>query len=395
VNNLLPLLKIFLLVTALIFGLYGCSGQGMLGSQLFSQKEKIPPLKVLKEIKPTITLKMLWKVQTDSASANSKIHPFIANDSIIVAGGTNVSAWNKNSGKSIWKNNIGESISGGVNGGNGIIFLGTDRGNALALHEKTGKTLWIRQLSAEILSISAAKNGRVVFRTIDGKLHGLSTQTGDIAWQQQQLTPVLSLYGASVPVLAGPYVIAGFDNGKLAAYELQKGTPVWETTLILPRGNNELERMVDVDGELKALGSAMFANSFHGRISGVDLKTGNVHWAKKHSSYTGADANPEGVYTADEAGNIWRLEPQTGNPMWKMDDLVRRSPTTPTLIKSNLITVADKEGNLHFINTNNGQFAARIKGDEAGYNVASKVEGNTVYSLGRGGLLTAISVERI
>lgn len=380
-------------MTPLLFGLQGCSGQGVLGSQLFSQQEKITPLKLLKDVKPTIALKILWKVETGSASINSKIHPFISDDSIIVAGGTNVSAWNKNSGKSIWKSSIDENISGGVNGGNGIVFLGTDHGNALALDEKTGKTLWIKHLSAEILSVSASKNGRVVFRTIDGKLHGLSIKTGDIAWQQQQLTPVLSLYGASIPVLVGPYVIAGFDNGKLAAYELQKGSPVWEATLTLPRGDNELDRMVDVDGKLKALGSAMFATSFHGRVSGVDLKTGKIHWAKKHSSYTGADANLEGVYTADEAGRIWRLEPQTGNPMFKIDDLMRREPTTPTLINSNLIVVGDKKGNLHFINTNNGQFVARIKADKAGYNIASKVDGNKVYSLGRGGLLTVIMVQ--
>jgi len=394
VNKRLSILKPILWMSPLLLALSGCSGQGMFGSQLFSQTEKIIPLKVLKEVKPTIALKTLWQVQTGSASANSKIHPFISDGSIIVAGGSNVSAWDKSSGRSIWKNNIGENISGGVNGGNGIVFLGTDHGNALALDEKTGKTLWIKHLNAEILSVSTAKNERVIFRTIDGKLHGLSTQTGDIAWQQQQLTPVLSLYGASVPVLAGPYVIAGFDNGKLAAYELQKGTPAWETTLILPRGDNELDRMVDVDGKLKALGNAMFATSFHGRVSGIDLKTGKVHWAKKHSSYTGADANSEGVYTADEAGNIWRLEPQTGNPMWKMDDLIRREPTAPTLIRSNLIVLGDKKGNLHFINTHNGQFAARIKGgDKAGYNVASKVNGNKVYSLGRGGLLTAIAVQ--
>lgn len=393
-NKRLSILKPILWMSPLLLALSGCSGQGMFGSQLFSQTEKIIPLKVLKEVKPTIALKTLWQVQTGSASANSKIHPFISDGSIIVAGGSNVSAWDKSSGRSIWKNNIGENISGGVNGGNGIVFLGTDHGNALALDEKTGKTLWIKHLNAEILSVSTAKNERVIFRTIDGKLHGLSTQTGDIAWQQQQLTPVLSLYGASVPVLAGPYVIAGFDNGKLAAYELQKGTPAWETTLILPRGDNELDRMVDVDGKLKALGNAMFATSFHGRVSGIDLKTGKVHWAKKHSSYTGADANSEGVYTADEAGNIWRLEPQTGNPMWKMDDLIRREPTAPTLIRSNLIVLGDKKGNLHFINTHNGQFAARIKGaDKAGYNVASKVNGNKVYSLGRGGLLTAIAVQ--
>jgi outer membrane protein assembly factor BamB len=388
VKKRLPLVPSALWVIPLCFSLYGCSGQPFAGSQLFSQKEKSIPLKILKKITPTINAKTLWTVQTESKSINSKLHPYLNNSAVIVAGGTTISAWDKQTGKNLWKTTITESISGGINGGEGMVFIGTDRGNALALDETTGKTRWIKPLGAEILSISATNNGRTVFRTINGKLHGLATKTGDIVWQQQQLTPVLSLYGASTPVLAGPYVIAGFDNGKLAAYELQKGTPAWETTLVLPRGDNELDRMVDVDGKLKALGSAMFATSFHGHISGVDLKTGATHWTKKHSSYTGADANEQGVYTADEAGNIWRLAPQTGQPIWKMDDLVRRAPTAPTLINKNLIVVGDKLGNLHFITTHNGQFAARITGDTAGYGVTSKVEGNKVYSIGRGGMLS-------
>lgn len=388
-KKLLPIVWASIALT----GLHGCSGQSLIpGSQLFSQSEKIVPLKPLKAISPSIKTNVLWQVQTGCASKNSKIHPYINSDHIIVAGGNKITAWDKKTGKSLWKNNLEELISGGVNGGDGIIYFGTDRGNAIALDESTGKTLWIKPIGSEILSVSKAKNDRVFFRTINGKLLGLSSKTGDIKWQHQQLTPVLSTYGASVPVLAGPYVIAGFDNGKLIAYEQQNGSLAWEATLTVARGDNELDRMVDIDGKLKTIGSAMFASSFHGGISGVDLRTGKIHWAKKIPSYTGTDADIQGVYTSDDAGNVWRLNPQTGDPLWKMDDLMRRSPTAPTLVNTDTIIVGDKQGNLHFINTQSGLFVARIKGDQSGYNVPSKVDGKTIYSFGRGGLLTAIKI---
>lgn len=386
-KKLLPILW----TSTLLISLQGCSSQGFLGSQLFSQQEKEIPLKALEELTTPSHLKVLWKVQTKHISPNSKIHPYLSNNAIIVGGGRSISAWDKKTGKSLWQKNLGEIVSGGINGGSGTLFLGTDKGNALAINEQTGKTLWIKPLNAEILSVSASKNGRTVFRTIDGKLHGLDTHTGEIIWQQQQLTPVLSLYGASIPILVGPFVIAGFDNGKLAAYQLQKGTLIWEATLTLPRGDNELDRMVDVDGKLKAIGNAMFASSFHGRLSGVDLKTGNLYWAKKFSSYTGADVDQKGLYAADEKGNVWKFDPQTGEPFWKMDDLVRRAPTAPTLVNSNLITLGDKQGNLHFIDTRNGKFTAHVKGDSEGYIVPSKTDGGRVYSIGRGGLLTVIT----
>jgi hypothetical protein len=75
-----------------------------------------------------------------------------------------------------------------------------------------------------------------------------------------------------------------------------------------------------------------------------------------------------------------------------MDDLVRRAPTAPSLVNGNLMVVGDKKGNLHFITTHNGQFADRIKGDAAGYQVESKVEGNKVYSIARAAKLMVTEV---
>ena len=366
-------------------------------SQLLGDKTSRPiPLKPLKAVVTQLKTTTNWQVKSGSTMGENKIHPLIKDKAVFIAGGSTASAWSKNNGKLIWKTVIGETISAGVNGSldnTKQIFIGTSNGNAIALNASTGKIQWIERLNSEILAISPSNNGRVAFRTIDGKLHGLSSSTGELIWQQSQRTPTLTLMGASVPIVVGPYVIAGFDNGKVAAYHLQTGETAWEVTLTLPRGRTELERIIDVDGKLKPIGTALFAASMNGSMNGIILRDGKVAWSKRFSSSTGANANPQGLYSSDSKGNIWKMDPQTGNPMWKMDDLLRYEPTLPVLVGSSNLVVADKKGNLHWINSTTGKFMARVSGDPSGYSVEPEVDGNSIYAIGKSGLLSKISTQ--
>lgn len=375
-----------ILFISLALTLTGCS------QQLFGGKtSRVIPLKPLKEFVASKNTVPTWQVKTGSAMGENKVHPFIADRAIYVAGATSVSAWQKTSGKLLWKTNVGEEISAGVNGSyanTASIYLGTSNGNAISINANTGKIQWIERLSSQVLAVSPEKEGRVAFRSIDGKLHGLSSSTGELIWQRSQRTPVLTLLGASVPVIVGPLVISGFDNGKVAAYQLKDGKPAWEVTLALPRGRTELERLIDVDGNIKQLGNALFAASLNGSANGIDLATGSLAWSKKLSTSTGITGDPQGLYSSDEKGNIWKIKAQTGAPVWSMDDLQNYEPTLPVLINSSLMVIGDKKGNIHWINTTTGKFVSRNKGDAAGYSVEPKADGSSVYVIGKSGLLS-------
>jgi len=389
----------FLVILSTSFSLLlnGCSTV----SQVLGSKKSQPiPLKPLKAISKGINTKKDWEVKTGSSMGGSKIHPFVTQNIIYIAGGKTASAWKKNSGRLLWKTEIKESITAGVNGSiftqnnnSQQIFIGTGNGNAISLSAKTGKILWIERLSSEIQSVSPSKNGRVAFRTVDGKLHGLSSETGELIWQNTQASPTLSHKGAGVPIIVGSAIIAGFDNGKVAAYNLQTGQKKWEVTLASPRGHTELDRIIDVDGRLKPLGNALFAASLHGRANGINIDTGTSVWSNKFSTSTGLDANGQALFSSDSDGNIFSLSPQTGEFYWKMDDLQRYEPTLPKIVGSSLLAINDKKGNIHWVNIRNGQFVARNTGDPAGYSVEAEVDGSSIITLGKSGILTKISVK--
>lgn len=361
-------------------------------SSMLPAKDPNPP-KELQAIQIPANVQTLWKVSTGSSDkAYVRIYPYVDETAVIVAGGGSTSAWDKTKGSLLWKTPISEEITGGVNGGEGLVFVGTSEGSAIALDRQTGKIRWIEHLNSEVLSVSAASKGRVVFRTGDGQLTGLSTQTGEIIWQQIRPSPELSLRGAGAPLIVGSAVIAGFDNGTVTAFDLEAGTGLWEAILSVPRGRNDLDKITDVDGRIKQVGSALFAASYNGQIAGIRLQDGGLGWAQPYSSYAGVDADANGLYSTDVEGNVWKINPQTGAPIWKMDDLQRRIPTAPTL-SSDYIVVGDYAGYLHWINTRNGQTVARLQSDTAGYTVPPISDGRVVYTFGKSGVLAAHALQ--
>jgi len=384
--------------------LSGCSQ--IKEKKLFGGKSKEIKLAPLKKITPTLTTKKAWEVNTGHATGDNKIHPYIDNTAVYVAGGTSASAWQLNSGKKLWSTVIGENITAGINGSllanpqsraeikstASQIFLGTNSGNAISLDAKSGKIQWIERLSSEVLSVSPSENGRVGFRTVDGKLHGLDAKTGELIWQRAQKTPALTQLGANVPIIVSNYIVAGFDNGKIAAYELQNGTPVWEIPLSIPSGNPNVEQMVDVDGRIKVLGNKLYATSLNGSSLSMNLQTGEQVWIRAFSSPSGVEANEAVLFSSDDKGNVWALDTLTGDPIWSMDDLAGRQPSLPVLVNNSTIVVTDSKGNIHFLNVQDAKFRARLKGDLRGFTVEPTIKNNSVYTFGRSGVLTKITL---
>ena len=372
-------------------------------SKLFGGgKPAVVKLAPLKEIKTSLNTKKVWEINTTSAMGESKIHPYIDSKTIFIAGADSASAHLTSNGKQLWKVQIGEKVTAGVNGTQLAnpqgrksviasatqIFLGTNNGNAIALDAKSGEIQWIERLSSEVLSVSGSENGRVAFRTVDGKIHGLDSKTGELIWQRSQKTPALTQLGAGVPLIVSNMVVAGFANGKIAAYDLQTGQPLWEVILALPSGNSELEQMVDVDGRLKVLGNALFATSLNGSVAGINMEEGKQVWGRAFSSPNGLDVAETGVFSTDDKGNVWSLDPQSGGPIWSLDDLAGRQPSVPVLINNALIVVTDMDGNIHFLNTTDAKFRARHKGDLKGYSVEPTISGKSIYLFGKSGLLS-------
>ncbi|RMD67709.1 MAG: outer membrane protein assembly factor BamB, partial [Gammaproteobacteria bacterium] len=246
--------------------------------------------------------------------------------------------------------------------------------------------------SSEILSPPRIAQGVVVVHTADGRLVALDALSGHVLWRYQSDIPVLTLRGTSSPLLVHGRVVAGFANGKLVCLDLQRGHVLWAVAIAIPRGRTDLERVVDIDGELAFRDGVVYAVSYQGKAAAVALETGQVLWSREMSSYAGLAADDERVYVSDAEGIVWGLERHSGAPLWRQVHLRRRYLTAPA-IHGGSVAVGDGEGYLHWLSPEDGRFLARWRVDSKGLYAPMAVAGPTLYAYGRGGWLAALEIE--
>lgn len=375
-----------ILSALLLMGLGGCS--------YFSSDNTEPPAELV-DIDTTLKVSEAWEHDTGSGTRGSylKLQPYLADGVIYVANANGrLGAYDADSGRQIWQAKTKLKITGGVNGGNDLIVVGTGRGEAVAFRRENAQELWRSQLSSEVLAISAIDQGVVVARTNDGKLHGLAADSGAPLWQAGRKTPSLSLRGVGMPLVAGGLVITGFDNGKVVALSLDRGTVVWEATVSTPSGRSELDRMVDIDGDIRLFDGVVYAASYQGRIAAIDARNGTIIWQRDFSSYAGLDVDANQVYVSDDLGNVWALDRNSGASLWKQDKLRLRAVTAPALV-GEYVVVADYLGYLHWMSKADGHFVARTRADHKGVLAPPLSVGHRVYVFGNGGTLSVFDIK--
>ncbi len=381
-------------VAAGLLLLAGCSTFTELTADL---KDKVigrePPNSpaALEEIKPTYSVKVDWSNQigeTDRydytpALEAGAIYEANAKGELVKLDATN--------GRQVWRVNVGEPISGGVGSGGGLVLVGTSRGNVLA-YDVSGKLLWKSKVSSEVLSAPRYFDGFVIARSGDNRIFGIDAADGSRKWVYERTTPALSLRSSAGIVVDGGAVYAGFAGGKMVAVRADNGKLLWESTVAMPKGVTEIERIADITSLPVVDGPVVYAVAYQGRIAAVDRKNGKVVWSRDISSYSGLNIEEARIFVSHTLGSVYSLDYATGKTFWRQGALANRRLTAP-LPMGSLVAVGDLEGHIHFLNRDDGNFSARIKID--GEPVMSIIAGTSpsqIIAATRGGGLYAISV---
>ena len=153
-------------------------------------------------------------------------------------------------------------------------------------------------------------------------------------------------------------MIAGFDNGRLVAVDLDDGVIEWESVLAPPSGRSDLDRLADVDGTVAVVGQDVYAAGYNGRLASLAAESGQLLWAREISSPNGVAADWNNIYTVGAGGEVIALLRRNGDDVWRQESLLRREPTPPVPF-STAVVVGDFEGYVHFFNNFDGRPVAR------------------------------------
>lgn len=342
-----------------------CAILGILGITLAllsacSKDEPPPKPAALTIFKPTVAVHKQW---SNNISTNKtpylKLAPAFANDKVFIASPSGkIKAIEKNTGKTAWQINTKMPITSGLAANSNMIFVGTGNGNVLALQQQNGKTAWQTTVPNDVLAAPAANDSVVVVKTSSGHISAFDTATGKSLWNYTPPESPLTLRGSSSPVIANGMVISGFANGEMAAIDLENGTLEWKQQIATPTGSFAVERMVDIVANPVVKDNIIYVATFQGSIAAINIKSGHIIWQQPMSCYSGIAVDEHNVYVTDTQDKVWALDRTNGSEMWHKETFANRSLSGPAVL-NNLVAIGDAEGYVHWLDTTNGQIAAR------------------------------------
>jgi len=382
--------------------LSGCSAidavsEGVSGlTDYFSGGEdNADPPSVLVEFTSEIKLEVVWNesVGVGADEQSLKLIPAIGSGKVLAADREGVvQARSLTTGDLIWETETDVHFSGGPGLGEGSVILGSSDAEVVALNIETGAVLWKTAVSSEVLSVPVVAQGIVIVRTTDGSVFALDEKTGGKRWNYERTVPALSIRGTGSPLIVEDNVIGGYDNGKLMALRLADGKYAWETSIAIPKGRSEIERLVDLDVDPIVINGVIYVASYQGGIAAVSELDGDVLWRNETiSSHSGLSNDTRYLYLADSESHVMQLDQRSGAALWKQKDLHQRRLTAPAAYE-NYVVVGDFEGYVHWLSTTDGRQLGREQVPDGPIDAKPIVVDNTVYVYAKDGTLAAIKV---
>ena len=369
---------------ACALGLSGCGGDVLDGADFWSDKES--RVAQLFPVANRIALTPIWDYGTgyDYRDVDSQIVPWIDDEHVFLAGpGGGVVALRASTGGRIWEADVPGLVLAGAAADGERVYAGTWEREVFALDRATGGLIWRRTLPSEVLQVRALEGGRMAARTNDGRLSVLSAEDGSLLWSHVHSSPSLTLRGAGAPLGDGDRLLAGFDDGKLMAFDAASGLRHWEARLAMPTGRTELDRIVDVDGHMQLGDGVAYAAALYSQVGAVQTVEGSLLWSKEIEARHGPGLDEVSVYVADTHGAVWSLDRANGGVHWQQEALAYRDLSAPVPTGLHVIVV-DFEGYMHWLRITDGEIVARHEVGDA-LQAPPQVRLDRIYLLHRNG----------
>jgi|TARA_B100000242_G_scaffold239719_1_gene179694 outer membrane protein assembly factor BamB len=346
-----------LLSLILILSISSCS------SIAFWQSDEVDPdePRELEDFNERFQFVENWEIKFKGENKLNNFEPAFSGSSLFFADQKgNVSNIDIQSGEIIWESELDSTISAGIVAGFGRLFLSDDKGNLICLDQNDGSIQWKSFAGGEVLANVGVDAGLVVVKTASGFLNAFNIETGSEEWSYRSVAPNLTVRGSSSPVINENIVYATFDNGRIGAFNLKTGLPIWDGAISFTEGVSELDNLIDADSSPILEGNRIYTVNFQGNLSVFDAAQRRAVWESKESSFYEPFIlrGVLGIVSADS--KISTYSSRTFEDSWKLEEYALRELSNPETHKG-YILVGDFEGYIHAIDPLTGITVARKK----------------------------------
>ena len=356
-----------LVAIASVLSIGGCAWWE--NTYIFSDPPKTRPTE-LTPVTATLSVKPLWNASLGKPGRYF-FSPALIGPDVVAAGGKGlVERLVLATGAVVWKTDLDTPLSAGVGSDGTLSAVVTVPGDLIVL-DGNGKPLWRVPTNSEVLSAPIVGQGIVAVRTTDSRVIAYDAETGRRRWVYQRSTQPLVLRTNPGMAMDGTLLYAGFPGGRLAALNLSTGTLRWESSVAVPKGATELERVADVVGTPVVVGREVCAAAFQGKAGCFDTSNGNTIWSRDLSTATGIEIDGRFGFVTDDKSMVNALTRTSGGNIWKSDKLAYRRMTAPASV-GRAIVVGDYKGFVHWLSREDGSLIARSTTDGNALVIAPK-----------------------
>ncbi len=264
------------------------------------------------------------------------------------------------SGRLRWQTKLSTGITGGVAVKDGLLAVATDQADLLLLNANTGKPVWKSALGATLLAVPRITDKDVVVQTLDGRIQVFDRSNGKRRWQFDTPVPPLSLRGNAAPVISGEFIYAVSGQGDLYQLDTATGLPIWQTRVTNSRGRGEIERLMDIDGDLVLdANGTIYTAGYQSQLTATDTLQVRRRWQLNVSTTQAVAVDNAHVYAVDVNGSVAGINKLTGELVWVQE--FKGLTISAPVVWRGLVVVADNNGFLHAMSPRDGGVRARVR----------------------------------
>ncbi len=289
-------------------------------------------------------------------------------------------------GAEIWRTNLATPLAAGV-GSDGRIAAVITRNNQLVSLE-SGRELWRQNLGAQAYTAPLVAGGRIFAVTADRTVAAFDAQNGRKLWSQPRTGEPLVLRQGGILLAVGDTLVLG-SSGRLIGLNPSNGSVRWEAPIATPRGSNDVERLVDLVAPASRQVDVLCVRAFQAAIGCVNAAQGQLLWTQPAMGAQGLSGDADLVVGTEADGKVIAWRRSSGERAWVSEQLRFRGLSS-ALVVGSAIAVGDAEGWLHWLSKQDGSTLTRMATDGSAIVSAPVLAGNTLVVVTRRGAIFGI-----
>ena len=304
-----------------------------------------------------------WSFKFSSANQLNQSLVVVKDKVAIAATDGAVAVVNTDSGKLVWKHEIGSKLLSGAGFNGEQLAVVTVSNELVALSE--GTVLWRTRLKAQSYTNPLVAGGRVFVLLADRSVAAFDALSGQFLWTQQRPGEPLVLKQNGVLLPYQNALIAGL-GGRLVALNPDNGQIIWDVAMANPRGVNDLERLVDLVATASRVNDSVCVRAFQSQVGCVNVTRGALLWNRASVGVQGVDGDAKILVGAESNGVVRAWTRAGGERAWDTDRLKYRELTSP-LVTPKGVVLGDEGGWLYLLSANDGSLLNRLQTSSAGF----------------------------